>query len=62
MLILKLTRWRSGIFSQSNYGIVTKMGFGLMPNPGGHESFVSLLMIDFKSNANLLLAALYFQK
>jgi hypothetical protein len=30
----------SGIFSQSNYGIVTKMGFGLMPDPGGHESFV----------------------
>ncbi|KAH1302862.1 hypothetical protein KXV73_000248 [Aspergillus fumigatus] len=30
----------SGIFSQSSYGIVTKMGFGLMPDPGGHESFV----------------------
>ncbi|KAJ5377209.1 uncharacterized protein N7496_004618 [Penicillium cataractarum] len=29
-----------GIFSQSNYGIVTKMGFGLMPDPGGHESFL----------------------
>ncbi|KAJ5385551.1 aryl-alcohol oxidase [Penicillium concentricum] len=29
-----------GIFSQSNFGIVTKMGFGLMPNPGGHESFL----------------------
>ncbi|KAJ5618603.1 hypothetical protein N7528_006714 [Penicillium herquei] len=29
-----------GIFSQSNYGIVTKMGFGLMPNPGDHESFL----------------------
>lgn len=30
-----------GIFSQSNFGIVTKMGMALMPNPGGHESFVS---------------------
>lgn len=36
-----LTPFASGIFSQSNYGIVTKMGFGLMPDPGGHESFVS---------------------
>ena len=31
----------SGIFSQSNFGIVTKMGMTLMPNPGGHEGFVS---------------------
>lgn len=31
----------SGLFSQSNFGIVTKMGMTLMPNPGGHESFVS---------------------
>jgi hypothetical protein len=30
----------SGLFSQSNLGIVTKMGFGLMPNPGGYESYV----------------------
>lgn len=30
----------SGLFSQSNFGIVTKMGMTLMPNPGGHESFV----------------------
>ncbi|CAK7225153.1 hypothetical protein SCUCBS95973_005764 [Sporothrix curviconia] len=29
-----------GIFSQSNFGIVTKMGMTLMPNPGGHESFL----------------------
>ncbi|CEJ54188.1 Putative Aryl-alcohol oxidase; vanillyl-alcohol oxidase [Penicillium brasilianum] len=29
-----------GIFSQSNMGIVTKMGFGLMPNPGGYESYL----------------------
>lgn len=33
----------SGIFSQSNFGIVTKMGMTLMPNPGGHESFVSIV-------------------
>lgn len=31
----------SGIFSQSNFGIVTKMGMTLMPNPGGYESYVS---------------------
>lgn len=31
----------SGIFSQSNYGICTKMGMTLMPNPGGYEAFVS---------------------
>lgn len=35
----------SGIFSQSNYGVVTKMGFGLMPDPGGHESFVGYPMM-----------------
>ncbi|KAF2710045.1 vanillyl alcohol oxidase [Pleomassaria siparia CBS 279.74] len=29
-----------GIFSQSNFGIVTKMGMTLMPNPGGFESFM----------------------
>ncbi|OQE13590.1 hypothetical protein PENSTE_c052G00782 [Penicillium steckii] len=29
-----------GIFTQSNFGIVTKMGMTLMPNPGGHESFM----------------------
>ncbi|KAH6720534.1 glycolate oxidase [Leptodontidium sp. MPI-SDFR-AT-0119] len=28
-----------GLFSQSNYGIVTKMGFWLMPNPKGHQTF-----------------------
>ncbi|KAI1306378.1 hypothetical protein F5Y03DRAFT_354596 [Xylaria venustula] len=31
--------YSDGIFSQSNYGIVTKMGMALMPNPGGYESF-----------------------
>ncbi|CAI7654937.1 unnamed protein product [Penicillium manginii] len=29
-----------GLFSQSNMGVVTKMGFGLMPNPGDHESYL----------------------
>ncbi|KAK4655455.1 hypothetical protein QC762_302680 [Podospora pseudocomata] len=32
--------YSDGIFSQSNFGIVTKMGMTLMPNPGGHESFM----------------------
>ncbi|KAL6406491.1 putative aryl-alcohol oxidase vanillyl-alcohol oxidase protein [Ilyonectria robusta] len=31
----------SGIFTQSNFGIVTKIGMTLMPNPGGSEGFVS---------------------
>ncbi|KAK5447939.1 hypothetical protein LTS15_009438 [Exophiala xenobiotica] len=31
--------YSDGIFTQSNYGIVTKMGFWLMPNPGGHQTF-----------------------
>lgn len=34
--------YSDGIFSQSNFGIVTKMGMTLMPNPGGHEGFVSV--------------------
>ncbi|KAM5369630.1 hypothetical protein ACJZ2D_008889 [Fusarium nematophilum] len=29
-----------GIFSQSNYGIVTKMGVWLMPNPGGYQAYL----------------------
>lgn len=29
-----------GIFTQSNFGIVTKMGVWLMPNPGGYEPFL----------------------
>lgn len=33
--------YADGLFSQSNFGIVTKMGMTLMPNPGGHEGFVS---------------------
>jgi hypothetical protein len=28
----------SGIFSQSSFGIVMKMGMALMPNPGGHKT------------------------
>ncbi|KAK3306379.1 uncharacterized protein B0T15DRAFT_527077 [Chaetomium strumarium] len=32
--------YSDGIFSQSNYGIVTKMGMTLMPNPGGYEAFM----------------------
>lgn len=31
--------YSDGIFSQSNFGIVTKMGMTLMPNPGGYESY-----------------------
>ncbi|KAF2643710.1 FAD-linked oxidase-like protein [Massarina eburnea CBS 473.64] len=38
-----------GIFSQSNFGIVTKMGMTLMPNPGGHESF----MYTFQNESDL---------
>lgn len=38
-----ISTYVSGIFSQSNYGIVTKMGITLMPNPGGYESFVRIL-------------------
>lgn len=34
----------SGLFSQSNFGVVTKIGMALMPDPGEHESFVSLLL------------------
>ncbi|KAH6713362.1 hypothetical protein BKA61DRAFT_552960 [Leptodontidium sp. MPI-SDFR-AT-0119] len=29
-----------GIFTQSNFGIVTKMGFWLMPDPGGYQSYL----------------------
>ncbi|KAF2733890.1 FAD-linked oxidase-like protein [Polyplosphaeria fusca] len=32
--------YSDGIFSQSNYGVVTKMGMTLMPNPGGCEGFM----------------------
>lgn len=33
--------YHDGIFSQSNYGIVTKMGVWLMPNPGGLRPFMA---------------------
>lgn len=33
--------YHDGIFSQSNYGIVTKMGVWLMPNPGGIRPFMA---------------------
>ncbi|OAP58772.1 hypothetical protein AYL99_06069 [Fonsecaea erecta] len=39
-----------GIFSQSNFGIVTKMGVALMPDPGGCESF----MYTFQREDDLL--------
>ncbi|KAF2014751.1 vanillyl alcohol oxidase [Aaosphaeria arxii CBS 175.79] len=41
--------YSDGIFSQSNYGIVTKMGMALMPNPGGFESF----MYTFQNESDL---------
>lgn len=38
---LMVVQLRSGMFTQSNFGIVTKMGISLMPNPGGAEGYVS---------------------
>lgn len=38
-----------GLFSQSNYGIVTKLGIGLMPAPPAAETFV----ITFENEADL---------
>ncbi|PSK60794.1 Protein bfr2 [Elsinoe australis] len=35
-----------GAFSQSNFGIVTKMGFWLMPNPGGYQSYLITIPKD----------------
>ncbi|KAF2459480.1 hypothetical protein BDY21DRAFT_338358 [Lineolata rhizophorae] len=35
-----------GIFTQSNYGIVTKMGFWLMPDPGGYQSYLFTFQND----------------
>ncbi|KAJ5884877.1 hypothetical protein N7495_009387 [Penicillium taxi] len=32
--------YNDGLFSQSNLGIVTKMGVWLMPNPGGYQSYL----------------------
>lgn len=35
-----------GLFSQSNLGIVTKMGMWLFPNPGGYQSYLITLPKD----------------
>ncbi|KAK0659846.1 Vanillyl-alcohol oxidase [Lasiodiplodia hormozganensis] len=32
--------YHDGIFSQSNYGVVVKMGMWLMPNPGGYQPYL----------------------
>lgn len=32
--------YHDGIFTQSNFGIVTRAGFWLMPNPGGYKPFL----------------------
>jgi hypothetical protein len=32
--------YHDGIFSQSNYGVITKMGIWLMPNPGGYQAYL----------------------
>ncbi|KAH7147151.1 vanillyl-alcohol oxidase [Dactylonectria estremocensis] len=41
--------YADGIFTQSNFGIVTKIGMTLMPNPGGSEGF----MCTFKEEEDL---------
>lgn len=38
-----------GIFTQSNFGIVTKMGLWLMPRPAGHQS----LLIQYEHDQDL---------
>lgn len=42
--------YHDGIFTQSNFGICTRMGFWLMPNPGGIKPF----MIVFKNKEDLV--------
>ena len=32
--------YNDGIFTQSNLGIVVKMGIWLMPNPGGYQAYL----------------------
>ncbi|ROW11997.1 hypothetical protein VPNG_05262 [Cytospora leucostoma] len=32
--------YHNGMFSQSNYGVVVKMGMWLMPNPGGYQPYL----------------------
>ncbi|KAF4306583.1 FAD-linked oxidase [Botryosphaeria dothidea] len=41
--------YHDGIFSQSNYGIVVKMGMWLMPNPGGYQPY----LITFEKDSDL---------
>lgn len=38
-----------GIFSQSNFGVVTKMGIWLMPDPGGYQPY----MITFEKDEDI---------
>lgn len=38
--------YADGLFSQSNMGIVTKIGMWLMPNPGGYQSYLITLPKD----------------
>lgn len=41
--------YHDGIFSQSNYGVVVKMGMWLMPNPGGYQPY----LITFEKDSDL---------
>ncbi|GME23093.1 FAD-linked oxidase [Neofusicoccum parvum] len=41
--------YHDGIFSQSNYGVVVKMGMWLMPNPGGYQPY----LITFEKDEDL---------
>ncbi|KAH8664830.1 hypothetical protein BGZ61DRAFT_367222 [Ilyonectria robusta] len=38
-----------GLFTQSNFGIVTKMGFWLMPDPGGYQAY----LFSFQNDSDL---------
>jgi len=42
--------WIDGIFSQSNFGVVTKMGFWMMPEPEAHLKGA----VDFKNYRDLI--------
>ncbi|ETS86927.1 Vanillyl-alcohol oxidase [Pestalotiopsis fici W106-1] len=41
--------YHDGIFTQSNYGVVVKMGMWLMPNPGGYQPY----LITFEKDSDL---------
>lgn len=41
--------YHDGIFTQSNYGVVVKMGMWLMPNPGGYQAY----LITFEKDTDL---------